>query len=56
MPVPEHLCVRLTFRDGATPEERQDAHAYLYLKLEELLNEAPPFIAYRVLPSTLDQD
>ena len=45
----ESLFVRLTFHDETSETERDDCHAYLFEKLNELISEAPGFASYRVL-------
>ena len=45
----ESLTVRLTFHREAGNSERDDCHAYLFEKLDELMREAGGFAHYRVL-------
>lgn len=45
----EHLLVRLAFHPDSSNQERDDCHAYLYEKLDELMREASAFSSYRVI-------
>ena len=45
----ESIFVRFTFHDEAGNTERDDCHAYLFKKLDELMKEASGFASYKVL-------
>lgn len=45
----ESLIVHLTFHPETSNTERDDCHAYLFEKLDELMKEASGFACYRVL-------
>jgi hypothetical protein len=49
MPRTERPCVRLTFADDSSQQERDADHAYLHEKLDELIAEISAFCSYRIL-------
>jgi hypothetical protein len=45
----ETIAIALTFREDSSNTERDDDFAYLFTKLDELMQECSAFASYRVL-------
>lgn len=48
-PSDEHLLVRLDFHSESSHFQRDSDHTYLFVKLDELVNETSAICAYKVL-------